>query len=169
LDEVIFVPAATPPHKHRSDISPAEDRYAMAVLATVSNPFFSVSRIELERKGPSYTVDTMAEFRARYGQDAALYFLTGADTVFEILSWHEPETIIRRCRIIAAARPGYDLSQLHRRLPDTFLAAVDLLVVPELAISSSDIRHRVSQRLSIKYLTPEPVEDYIRKKRLYEG
>ena len=169
LDEVVFVPAAQPPHKRRADITPAEDRYAKVLLATASNPCFTVSRVELEREGPSYTVDTVREFRARLGADAALYFLTGVDAVLEILTWRDPLALIRECRFIAAARPGYDLSLLERRLPEEFLAATDTLVVPGVDISSSEIRRRVRAGQTIRYLTPEPVEDYIRKTHLYEG
>ena len=168
LDEVVFVPAAEPPHKPGADISPAEDRYAMVLLATASNPFFSVSRVELDRPGPSYSIDTIRQFRSSYA-GASLYFLTGADAVLEILAWRDPEALIRECRFIAAARPGYDLSQLQRRLPEHFLAAIDTLVVPGVDISSSDICRRVREGASITYLIPEPVEDYIRKRRLYEG
>lgn len=169
LDEVVFVPAAVPPHKVREDISPAEDRYAMVLLATASNPHFSVSRVELDRPGPSYTADTIREFRARCGPEAELFFLTGADAILEILTWHDPEALIRECRLIAAARPGYDLGQLPRRLPERFLAAIDTLVVPGIDISSSEIRRRVREGAPITYLTPEPVERYLRKRRLYAG
>ncbi|MBI3945795.1 MAG: nicotinate-nucleotide adenylyltransferase [Armatimonadetes bacterium] len=169
LDQVIFVPAAVPPHKQRADISSGEDRYAMVLLATASNPFFAVSRIELQRPGPSYTIDTIREFRAAFGPEAALYFITGADAVLEILTWHHPEAIIRECRFIAAARPGYDLQQMTRRLPKHFQAAIDTLVAPGVDVSSSEIRRRVREGVPIRYLTPEPVEDYIRKNNLYVG
>jgi nicotinate-nucleotide adenylyltransferase len=169
LDEVVFVPAAIPPHKHRADISPAEDRYAMVLLATASNPHFSVSRIEMERSGPSYTLDTVLEFRKCYGSQASLYWLTGLDAVLELLTWHEPERIIRHCRFIAATRPGYDPAQLAERLPQPFVAAIDLLTAPGVEISSSEIRRRVQDGAPVRYLTPEPVLDYIRKRRLYAG
>lgn len=169
LDEVVFVPAAVPPHKHRADVSPAEDRYAMVLLATAGNPRFSVSRVEMERAGPSYTIDTMLEFRKRYGPEAALYFLTGVDAILEILTWHEPEAIIRHCRFIAATRPGYDPAQLTQRLPQAFVAAIDMLTAPGVDISSSEIRRRVREGASVRYLTPELVEDYIRKRHLYAG
>lgn len=169
LDEVIFIPAAAPPHKHRPDLSPAEDRYAMVLLATASNPFFSVSRIELERPGPSFTIDTLQALRALYGEETALYFISGADTVLEIPTWHRPEAIIRECRLIAATRPGYDLGLLQRHLPPAYLPVIDLLPLPGMDISSTDIRRRVHEHRSIAYLTPEAVADYIRKKHLYEG
>jgi nicotinate-nucleotide adenylyltransferase len=169
LDEVIFMPAAVPPHKHREDISPAEDRYAMVLLATASNPCFSVSRLELDRPGPSYTIDTVRELRARLGPQAELFFLTGVDAVLEILTWHDPEALIGECRFIAAARPGYDLEQLSHRLPPRFLAAIETLVAPGVDISSSEIRRRVREGASITYLTPEAVEDYVRKRHLYAG
>jgi nicotinate-nucleotide adenylyltransferase len=169
LDEVAFVPAAVPPHKQRRDISPAEDRYAMVLLATAANPYFSVSRMEIERPGPSYSIDTIREFRARYGPEAALYFLTGADAVLEILAWHDPQAIIRHCRLIAAARPGYDLAHLRRRLPEAFCAAIDTLTVPGVDVSSSEIRRRLRSGESVTYLIPELVASYIRKRHLYEG
>lgn len=169
LDQVVFVPAAVPPHKHRADISCGEHRYAMALLATASNPYFSVSRAELERPGPSYTIDTVRAFRAQYGPEVSLFFITGADAVLEILTWRDPEAIIRECRLIAVTRPGYDLAQVSRRLPQHFLSAIDTLVVPGMEISSSEIRRRLRAGEPIRYLVPEPVEDYIRKNRLYVG
>jgi len=168
LDQVVFVPAAAPPHKHRADISPPEERYAMVLLATASNPHFGLSRTELERTGPSYTIDTVREFRRQYGAGAELYFLTGADQVLDLLTWREPEAILRECRIIAAARPGYDLSQLRTTLPAHLLQAIDILPVPQVDVSSSEIRRRVRAGMPVTYLVPDPVEAYIRKRRLYE-
>lgn len=168
IDEVIFVPAATPPHKRRAGIAPAEDRYAMVLLATASNPFFSVSRTELERNGPSYTIDTVREFRESAAPGTDFFFITGADAVLDILTWRAPDAIIRECRLIVASRPGYDLALVQRSLPPEFLRAIDMLAAPAIGISASEIRGRIRQGMPIRYLTPAPVEEYIRKRGLYQ-
>lgn len=168
IDEVIFVPAAIPPHKRRAGIAPAEDRYAMVLLATASNPFFSVSRTELERTGPSYTIDTLREFREAAAPGTDFYFITGADAVLDILTWRDPDAIIRECRLIVASRPGYDLALVQRSLPPEFIRAIDMLAAPAIGISASEIRGRVRQGMPIRYLTAAPVEEYIRKRGLYQ-
>jgi nicotinate-nucleotide adenylyltransferase len=168
LDRVIFVPAGQPPHKSKM-VASAEHRYLMTFLATVSNARFDTSRVEIERPGPSYTSDTLAHFHAS-DPDARWYFITGADAVMEIAGWHAAEDIFRYAEVIAASRPGYALrlQELEPVLGEN-LKKVHHLEVPALAISSSDIRARVGQGLSIRYLVPEAVEEYIRKCGLYQS
>ena len=167
LDEVVFVPNGRPAHKKEYGVSSPEDRYDMTRLATASNPFFSASRLELDRPGVSYTIDTLRAFHALYPQLEALYFITGADAVLEILTWHEHEQLARECRFIAVTRPGFMLERLEKIVNAEFLKSVSFLPIPGLEISSTDIRNRMHQSRSIKYLTPEPVEAYIKQHGLY--
>ncbi|MDH7571852.1 MAG: nicotinate-nucleotide adenylyltransferase, partial [Armatimonadota bacterium] len=124
---------------------------------------------ELDRPGPSFAIDTVRQFRANLGPHAEVHFLTGIDAVMEILTWRDPEALIRECHFIAAARPGYDVSQLSSRLPPHFLSSITILEAPEVGVSSSDIRQRLRDGRSVTYLVPESVEAYIRKNRLYVG
>jgi nicotinate-nucleotide adenylyltransferase len=163
------MPTGRPVAKPDRVVTDAEHRYLMTVLATASNPDFDVSRLEIDRPGPTYTVDTMTEMRGIHGPSAALYFITGADAVWEILTWKDAGRLAELTRLIAATRPGYDLSrfqsahaQSKRRIPE-----VEFMEVPALAISSTDIRERVSARRPIRYLLPEAVSAYVAKNRLY--
>lgn len=170
LDVVVFVPSGEPPHKRGVRISPGRDRYMMTVLATATNPYFEVSRVELDRPGPSYTVDTVREFRAKHGPDTDLYFITGADAALEIFTWKDAHDLLKMCAFIAATRPGYCTSRLEAELERARAISdhgVFVLEVPALAISSSDIRARVRNGDPIRYLLPESVENYIRKAGLY--
>ncbi len=162
LDEVIFVPSARPPHKIGQTLTDPEHRYLMVVLATITNPYFRVSRVEIERPGPSYSVDTVRYFRSLWGDDTEIFFITGADAFAQISGWNNPEELLRLCTFVAASRPGYTLS-----LPEVFRERVRVIEVSALAISSSEIRRRVRQGESIKYLLPEAVENYIYKNGLY--
>lgn len=166
LDRVIWIPAGDPPHKKRYEVTPQEHRYAMVVLATASNERFEVSRWELERSGPSYSIDTILHFKAE-NPGAELFFITGADAILEILTWHRHEEVIRSCRFIAVTRPGYDLDRLGTVLPAEYRQQVSLLTAPGVDISSTAIRGRVPAGDPIRYLVPETVETYIRKHRLY--
>ncbi len=167
LDEVVFVPNGRPAHKKAYLVSSPQDRLAMTRLATASNPHFSASRIEIDRFGVSYTIDTLREFRAMYPALEQLYFITGADAVLEILTWHEYDQLVRECRFIAVTRPGFVLDRLAQITDAEFLRHVSFLPIPGLEISSTDIRNRVQGSRSIKYLTPEPVEAYIQEQGLY--
>ncbi len=174
LDQVIFIPASDPPHKVEDEIASAEDRYLMTVIATASNNKFFVSRIEIDRKGKSYTIDTVRELRKIYGKQVSLYFITGADAILEILTWKDTEEIISLASFIAATRPGYDLSKIDE-LRDTLFESrqesnrkIFIMEVPALAISSTDIRHRVKKERPIDYLVPEGVSHYIIKHGLYK-
>ena len=160
LDEVVFVPTGQPYEKGR--VSPAEDRYLMTVVATASNPGFHVSRADIDRDGPTYTVDTLRDMRAIYGQSAELYFITGADALSRILSWKDALTMFGLAHFIGVTRPGFELSKEH--LPPE---KVHLVEVPAMAISSSDCRHRVATGLPVWYLVPDGVVQYINKRGLY--
>ncbi|RJQ51776.1 MAG: nicotinate-nucleotide adenylyltransferase [Actinobacteria bacterium] len=168
LDEVVFMVAGQPAHKV-DVIAEPEDRYLMTVIATASNHCFSVSRLEIDRGGISYTVDTLRELSLEM-PEAELFFITGADAVWEILTWKEAEEAMTLTTFIAATRPGYDLSRferLHARGKDNL--RLHTMEIPALAISSTDIRARVRTGRPIRYLLPEGVASHIAKRRLYGG
>jgi nicotinate-nucleotide adenylyltransferase len=162
LDEVVFVPTGQPWQKADREVSPAEDRYLMTVVATASNPRFSVSRIDIDRPGPTYTIDTLRDMRAVYG-DAELFFITGADALAQILSWRSVDELFELAHFIGVSRPGYEPGDLSR-FPK---GAVRLVAAPELAISSSDCRARASSGHALWYLVPDGVVQYVEKRRLY--
>jgi nicotinate-nucleotide adenylyltransferase len=161
LDEVIFVPTGTPWQKGAREVSPAEDRYLMTVIATASNPRFSVSRVDIDRKGPTYTVDTLQDLRASR-PDAEIFFITGADALAQILSWRDAEKLFGLAHFIGVTRPGYTLDDHH--LPD---GSVSLVEVPAMAISSTACRDRVALGEPVWYLVPDGVVQYIQKRNLY--
>lgn len=165
LREVVFVPAGQPWQKDR-DVADAEHRYLMTVIATASNPHFRVSRMEIDRAGPTYTIDTLRHFREQLG-DVELYFITGADAILQILTWKDPAEVLAEARFIAATRPGYDLDRLEKELPEGFGDRVHILEIPALAISSTDIRRRVREGRPVRYLLPEGVARYVEKNGLY--
>jgi nicotinate-nucleotide adenylyltransferase len=167
LGKVLFIPAGQPPHKPDYPISDAEDRYAMTLLATSANPAFEVSRMEIERGGPSYTLDTLLSLKDIYGPEAGLYFIIGADEAFDLPRWHEAEKLPGLARFLVAPRPGFDLAELNQRLPALFREAIDFLPMPPIDISATDLRARIASGRSIKYLVPDCVETYIRKHKLY--
>ncbi len=169
LKLVFFVPCGIPPHKKPQEITPAEHRYVMTVLATASNPFFHVSRIEIDRPGPSYAVDTVRLFRQEWGEKTELFFITGLDAVLEILTWRNHEELVQLCQFIAVTRPGYDANRLREVLPPAYLERIHLLSIPGIDISSTLIRQRVRRNEPIRYLTPDPVCDYIAKHGLYRS
>lgn len=168
LDRVIFMPTGEPARKTHRQVTPAEHRYLMAVIATASNPDFAVSRLEVDRPGVTYTVDTMIELRTIHGPDTELFFITGADAILDILTWKDSDRLADVCTLIAATRPGYDLSRF-RQLPGSAELRVEMMEVPALAISSTDIRERVAARRPVRYLLPEAVAMYVQKNRLYGG
>ncbi|MFI9784030.1 nicotinate-nucleotide adenylyltransferase [Kitasatospora sp. NPDC051984] len=161
LDEVIFVPTGQPWQKSDRQVSPAEDRYLMTVIATAENPQFSVSRIDIDRHGPTYTVDTLRELQALH-PDAELFFITGADALAQIISWRSSEELFDLAHFIGCTRPGHTLSDTG--LP---VGGVSLVEVPALAISSTDCRMRVAKGEPIWYLVPDGVVRYIHKRALY--
>lgn len=168
LERVLFVPAGAPPHKRYQRITSTEHRLNMVQLAIADNPHFALSRVDVDRFGPCYTVDTMALLRDEYGPETELYFIMGSDSLAELLTWRKPERLIRLCRIAALARPGFhlDLQELNHLLPEA-MTRVQLLEMPLLQISSTDLQRRVRLGLSIKYLTPSAVEAYIYRHGLY--
>lgn len=171
LDEVIFMPTSQPPHKENAQLLPDEERYLMTVIATASNPKFTVSKLEIEREGHSYTIDTIKTLHSLFGKNTLIYFITGADAVLEILSWKEPELLSAYCSFIAATRPGYNLKKFHETLKSEVqnnLPKIHLMEIPALAISSTDIRARIRTNMPITYLTPQPVVSYIYKNGFYK-
>lgn len=185
LDEVIFVPTGRPWQKLDDDdprkdaprrtvvtpkVSPAEDRYLMTVIATASNPRFSVSRVDIDREGDTYTVDTLRDLRTIH-PEAELYFITGADALDSILSWQDFEELFELSNFIGVSRPGYELSATHlaqylKELPEDTL---QLLEIPALAISSTECRDRAARGRPVWYLVPDGVVQYIAKRKLYRA
>ncbi|MFJ1701887.1 nicotinate-nucleotide adenylyltransferase [Kitasatospora sp. NPDC088346] len=161
LDEVIFVPTGQPWQKLDRAVSAAEDRYLMTVIATAENPQFSVSRIDIDRDGPTYTVDTLRDLHALHPDDE-LFFITGADALAQILSWRDSEELFELAHFIGCTRPGHTLSDAG--LP---VGRVSLVEVPALAISSTDCRDRVAKGEPVWYLVPDGVVRYIDKRALY--
>lgn len=162
LDEVVFVPAGQPWQKADAPVTAAEHRYQMTVIATVSNPRFTVSRIEIDRNRPTYTIDTLREFRAAYGPDTELFFITGADALSSILSWNSVDELFELAHFVGCNRPGHQLSD--HGLPQE---KVSLVEIPALAISSTECRERVRKGEPIWYLVPEGIVHYINKTGLY--
>jgi nicotinate-nucleotide adenylyltransferase len=162
LDEVVFVPTGEPWQKGERDVAPAEDRYLMTVIATASNPRFSVSRVDVDRQGPTYTIDTLRDLREQHGDDVDVYFITGADALSQILSWRDADALFEMAHFVGVTRPGHHLS-------DDGLPAgrVSLVEVPALAISSTDVRDRVRSSRPIWYLVPDGVVQYVAKRDLY--
>ncbi|MDP7704974.1 nicotinate-nucleotide adenylyltransferase [Mycobacterium sp. TY815] len=167
LDEVVFVPSGQPWQKDRQ-VSAAEDRYLMTVIATASNPRFSVSRVDIDRGGPTYTKDTLRDLRT-LNADAELYFITGADALASILTWQGWEEMFELARFIGVSRPGYELRHDHITdvLGELPQEALTLVEVPALAISSTDCRQRALERRPLWYLMPDGVVQYVSKRRLY--
>ncbi|MEN9731053.1 MAG: hypothetical protein RL488_363 [Actinomycetota bacterium] len=161
LDEVIFVPTGQPWQK--GEVTEGEHRYLMSVIATASNPRFKVSRVDIDREGPTYTVDTLRDIKAAY-PDAELFFITGADAVAQILAWKDVDKIWELAHFIAVSRPGHKLV-----IPDVPTGAIETLEIPALAISSTDIRRRLADTKPIWYLVPDGIVQYIAKHKLYSG
>jgi nicotinate-nucleotide adenylyltransferase len=167
LDEVVFVPTGQPWQKADRQVSAAEDRYLMTVIATASNPRFTVSRVDVERPGMTYTVDTLRDLRAERGEDVDLYFITGADAMAQILTWRDADTLFELAHFVGCTRPGIELnSPVIAQLPAD---KVTLMEVPALAISSTDCRLRVGEKEPIWYLVPDGIVQYIAKRGLYQS
>jgi nicotinate-nucleotide adenylyltransferase len=164
LDEVVFAPTGQPWQKQDTEVSPAEHRYLMTVIATASNPRFTVSRVDLERPGPTYTIETLRDLRAQRGADAELFFITGADALAQILTWKDSDELFELAHFIGVTRPGHALS--GDGLPAD---RVSLLEVPAMAISSTAVRARVREGEPVWYLVPDGVVQYIGKYDLYRG
>jgi len=162
LDEVIFVPTGQPWQKKDRQVSAAEDRYLMTVIATASNPRFSVSRVDIDRPGPTYTIDTLKDLRAKAGQRAELFFITGADALADILTWHDADELFGLVHFVGCTRPGHQLSRNGMQE-----GKVSLVEIPALAISSTECRARVAEGEPVWYLVPDGVVQYIAKRGLY--
>lgn len=162
LSEVIFVPTGEPWQKTRK-VTKSEDRYLMTVVATASNPRFKVSRVDIDRDGPTYTIDTLRDIRAMH-PDAELFFITGADAIKQILEWKDVDQIWPLAHFVAVTRPGHKLE-----LPPAPSGAISVLEIPALAISSTDVRARVAEGEPVWYLVPDGVVQYIGKHNLYQA
>ena len=163
LDEVVFVPTGQPWQKADREVSPAEDRYLMTVIATASNPMFSVSRVDIDRPGETYTIDTLSDLRREYGDTTDMFFITGADALAQIVGWHRSDDLFKLAHFVGVTRPGHHLED-----PGFPEGVVSLIEVPALAISSTDCRTRVAAGQPVWYLVPDGVVQYISKRRLYQ-
>jgi nicotinate-nucleotide adenylyltransferase len=159
LDRIIFVPSARPPHKNRDIMFSADDRFSMLSLALEGNPRFTLSDMEIKRKGPSYTIDTIREFKSGLPADTELFFMVGMDNLFEMETWKDPMDLIAECVILAADRA----CQKNTEIPSWLSGRVQRVMTPLIEISSSDIRRRLREGKSIRYLVPEAVNGMLEK------
>jgi len=160
LDRLIFVPTNQPPHKDYSPLADAEDRFMMVKLAVEGNPSFDVSRIEIDRPGKSYSVETLKRLKEEYGSDAEIFLLTGSDSLEELSSWREIDEVLRLCRFVVASRPGYSFKDLP--------PGAESISITPVNVSSTEIRRRIKQGKSIRELVPDKVRKYILEKELYK-
>jgi nicotinate-nucleotide adenylyltransferase len=163
LERVLFVPAGDPWQKGDKSVTPAEQRFEMVLQATGDNDAFDVSRVDIDRRGPTYTIDTLRSL-ADERPDDELFFITGADAILEILTWKDPQEVLGLASFVAVTRPGHDLARLHQLGIGERVRSIE---IPALAISSTDIRRRVRDGRPIRYLVPSTVEGYIREHGLY--
>lgn len=163
LDQVIFVPTAMQPFKAGRRVTSAEHRYLMTVVATASNPRFTVSRVDIDRGGTTYTIDTLTDLSEEYPEDTDFYFITGADALAQIVQWKDSDRLFEMAHFIGVTRPGHALDASG--LPS---ASVSLVEVPAMAISSTDCRARVEAGKPVWYLVPDGVVQYINKYDLYK-
>ena len=170
LDEILFIPAARPPHKRGRNVTDEKHRLAMTILATRSNKFFKVSDMELKRTGLSYTLDTMNELYKTFGNSTELFFIIGADSLADLSKWHEARELVEKCHFIATTRQGVDVdfSAVENYFGAIAKEHIHRVTTPGLEISSTDIREKIRRGRSIKYLVPEAVEEYILKEELYD-
>ena len=170
LDEVVFVPARDPWRKARHVLAPAEERLAMVRLAVAGNPAFSVSLVDLDRQGPSYSVDTLHDLFGQYREAAEFYFILGHDALMDLPHWRQPARLTELAHIVSVGRPGYEIGwqQLERALPNA-RERILVLDIPEVGISSTEIRQRVASGHTIRYWVPDAVAQYIREHRLYQN
>ncbi|WP_207736376.1 nicotinate-nucleotide adenylyltransferase [Fusibacter ferrireducens] len=170
LDQIVFIPVGNAPHKQEHKPTDKMHRYMMTMLATASNPHFTVSDIEIKKEVITYAIDTIKELRVLYNTPVELYFITGADAIILLDTWKSYKELVKYVKFIGASRPGVDEHVLKEKIEELSLelgAHIELCSVPALAISSTDIRNRVCEGKSIKYLLPETVENYICKEKLY--
>ncbi|MDU0479378.1 nicotinate-nucleotide adenylyltransferase [Staphylococcus chromogenes] len=164
LDLVLFVPTGQPWQKAGRKVSEAEDRYLMTVIATASNPSFAVSRVDIDRGGPTYTIDTLHDLRKQF-PEAELYFITGADALAKIVTWRDWDQMFQLAHFVGVTRPGYELASDID--PAISQGKISMLEIPAMAISSTDCRKRASENRPVWYLVPDGVVQYIAKRRLY--
>jgi len=170
LDKVLFIPSGNPPHKDTRCVTSAEHRFNMVAAAISTNGFFEASRLEMERTGYAYTVDTLQELRNLYGENVGLYFIIGADVVWDLLKWKQPERLFAMCEFIVAFRPACRMDSFVKEvemLRTKHSARINIADTPVIDISSTAIRERAKTGRSLKYLVPEAVEDYILQNGLY--
>ncbi len=171
LDEIILLPSGSPPHKAGRNIAPAADRLNMLKIAARDIPYFRVSDLEIRRQGYSYTADTLDKLRVDQ-PDTDFYFIMGGDSLFQLESWHEPERVMRDCTILAAVRNNVKADAFIARasyLREKYGAHIRLMDLPDIELSSSEIRDRCGRGRSVRFMVPAGVEDYIREKGLYRG
>ena len=166
LDEVVFVPTGQPWQKADRTVSPAEDRYLMTVIATAANPRFNVSRVDIDRRGPTYTIDTLRDLSALH-PDADLYFITGADALAALLTWRDHDELFDLAQFVGVTRPGHEMDD--STLDGLPADRITLVEIPALAISSTDCRDRVERDEPVWYLVPDGVVQYIGKHELYRA
>ncbi len=169
LEKVLFIPASVPPHKPGIKVAPVLNRYVMAVLATAGHPAFSVSSIEMNRSGPSYSYDTVQALRQEMGEDCEFFFIVGSDAVKELATWNHIDELLSLCHFVAATRPGSSeaVDEVIRQFGKKGQEKIHHLSTPELEISATDIRRRIQEGRSVRFILPESVEAYIRKEGLY--
>jgi nicotinate-nucleotide adenylyltransferase len=163
LDEVVFVPTGQPWQKSDRTVTPPEDRYLMTVIATASNPRFSVSRVDIDRGTPTYTVDTLRDLRLERGPEVDFFFITGADALGQIFSWRDADELVEMAHFVGCTRPGHTLTD-----PGLPLGKASLVEIPALAISSTACRERVRRGEPVWYLVPDGIVQYINKRGLYQ-
>lgn len=170
LDKVLFIPSGNPPHKDSQVVTGANHRFNMVCSAIEGNPYFEVSRVEIDRPGKTYTVDTLEQLKNLMGSQSTLFFIIGADVVADLLTWKEPRKVFGLCEFIAVFRPGYHKEDFYKQIDFLKLeygAKINITEVPMIEISSTQIRERVKNGLSIRYMTHYGVERYINEHRLY--
>ena len=166
------MPAGSPPHKLNKSVLAAEHRYMMTLLATNNHPNFEVSSMEINRDGPSYTIDTINELHKNYnGKNIRILFITGADSILKLHTWKKYEDLIKKCFFIAVTREGYNIKMLYKRIEELhkiYGKRIFNIEIPSVGISSTELRKRISNNKSVKYLLPSSVEQYIKKNKLYQ-
>ncbi len=170
LDEVVLLPSGDPPHKTKRHITSASLRYDMLKLASEGIPYFTISDMEINRSGYSYSAQTLTELRKQH-PDTDYFFIMGGDSIFQIDTWYHPEIVMKSCTILAAIRDQVSLKDFEDRiayLEQTYQADIRILNLPDMMLSSSEMRKRVSEGKSIRFMTPDPVIDYIKANKLYE-
>ena len=169
LDKILFIPAGSPPHKKAQVITATEHRYVMTVMATAANPYFAVLPMEIERSGPSYTIDTVRRLLQEYGPGVELFCIAGADAIRDLLTWKDLDALLDLCCFAAASRPGAldAVAAVIARLGEKGKRRIIRVNTPQLDISATEIRERLRRGLSVRYLVPDNVADYIEKERLY--